>query len=111
MSAFRPFEVEVIKLLAGGFLSEPIIQAIAAMELLDDYEYTGAGYFASVKANDLPKERTVCHKPYVAGEAEGYQVGFVVFLEDGALTLECYAMGQADVPEAFRDWKVVLSTP
>ena len=36
----------------------------------------------------------------------GIQYGFVVFLEDGELMLECFSFGNESMPEGFRDRQV-----
>jgi hypothetical protein len=45
------------------------------------------------------------------GEANGVRCGFVVFIENHALTLECHTWGEIDVPPDFRDQNVVLTLP
>jgi hypothetical protein len=73
------------------------------------YEYTGSGYFLSVRHATLPKERVVCHEPIVTGSADGITCGFIIFIENGELTIECHSWGDADIPEAFRDTDVQVA--
>jgi hypothetical protein len=52
---------------------------------------------------DLPQARTVCNQPTVIGRGDGYTCGFVVFLEDGQLVLECHDWGSDGLPDDLRD--------
>ena len=47
----------------------------------------------------------------MAGVAGQIQAGFVVYLGDGELTLECHTWGEIDVPNNFRDMAVQVKTP
>jgi hypothetical protein len=111
MSHFRPFEVEALHYLVDSVLGAEKTQTIARNAQLVSYEYSGCGYFLTVKHDLLPKERVVCDAAIVvarAGEVEGR---YIAFLEDGELTLECYSAGTVDVPEGFRDLHVEITQP
>ena len=110
MTAFRPFEIEAIRLMASGVLSESQMQLLCDAEHPDIYEYTGSGYFLSVKHPSLPVAPRTLSDPPVVGNADEIQAGFVVFLGNGELTLECHTWGSVDVPADFRDRAVVVST-
>lgn len=64
------------------------------------------GIFLTIHHSTLPLERIVCDKPWVIGKFKNVQCGFVVFLEQRELTLECYPWGLADIPANFRDQEV-----
>ena len=86
-------------------------RTIARDAQLVGYEYSGCGYFLTVKHGLVPKERVVCSATMVvarAGEVEG---GYIAFLENGELMLECYTAGAVDVPEVFRDLRVEITQP
>ena len=74
------------------------------------YEYTGSGYFLTVKHPGLPADRRTLSDPFVVGIAGDVRAGFVVFLGDGELTLECHTWGELDVPADFRQRQVNVST-
>lgn len=109
MSQFRPFEAEVLKVLVSGHLAEDRLAKILDSAELVSYEYTGSGYFLTVQHSSLPARRVVCSKPLVLGRAGEVQCGFVVFLENAELTLECHTWGPIDVPKDFRDHGVEIS--
>jgi hypothetical protein len=85
------------------------MQILRDVERLDSYEYTGCGYFLSVKHPSLPAEPRTLSEPAVVGKVGDIQAGFVVFLGDGELTLECHTWGPVDIPEDFREREVLIS--
>lgn len=111
MNALRPFEVQAIRLMTEGFLTVDQLRSVVSAQSLSSYEYTGCGYFLSVSHPSLPQANQTLSEPAVVGNAGDIQAGFVVFLGDGKLTLECHTWGAVDVPADFRDRHVVVSTP
>jgi hypothetical protein len=103
MSNLREYEKTVVQLLASGVLSPQQLDAVIREGRLVEYDYTGCGYFLTIKHDDLPAERIVCDTPKLTGRADGIISGFIVFIEDGELTIECHTWGEVDVPEWFRD--------
>jgi hypothetical protein len=83
------FEIEILsKLLTengfGGYCG--------LLETSKPYiEFSGAGYFLSIKDESLPSERTVLDNPKIDGKLGEFDVGFLAFIEDSELTLECYS--------------------
>jgi len=75
------------------------------------YEYSGGGYFLTVKHDLVPKERVVCSATMVVARAEEVEGGYIAFLENDELMLECYTAGAMDVPEGFRDLHVEITQP
>lgn len=102
-----PFEREVLALL----VPPPLLAALGDASTLDaDLEETGgAGYFLTVRSPTLPRERSVHHRPLVIGRSAGVTVSFVVFVEDGELTLECQTL-DGELPAGFRAATVAVST-
>ena len=111
MQAFRPFELKAIRLMAEGTLSEAQLISLDEIGLPLSYEYTGCGYFLTVVHSSLPTEKKTLSIPPVVGKAGNIQAGFVVFLGNQELTLECHTWGEVDVPENFRDLDVAIETP
>lgn len=54
-------------------------------------EFSGAGYFLSIKDDKIPLERTVLDTPSIEGKLGEFDVGFLAFIEASELTLECYS--------------------
>ena len=103
---FRSFEEEALRLLAVPILGAKTVEAIIAEAKLVRYEYSGAGYFVTVRHPVLPTARTVISKPIVIGTAGNIEGGYIVFVENRELMLECYSAGGVEVPENFRDLHV-----
>jgi hypothetical protein len=103
---FRPFEEKVLRLLVTPVLGADCLEAILATADFVGYEYSGAGYFITVRHPLVPATRTVIDRPVVLGHAGEIQVGYLVFVENGELTLECHEAGPSSIPETFRDLHV-----
>ena len=110
MGIFRDFEIHVLHLLVAPKLGAETVEALERDAELVSYEYSGVGYFLTVKHPSLPSTRIVFHKPSVVGRAGNTQSGFVVFVENGELMLECHTWGEIDVPENFREQDVIVET-
>ena len=107
MAAFLPFEAKAIRLIVGEELPSELLETVLATEAADRYNYTGWGYFVTVKHPSLPVARSI-PGPAVVGVAGGVMAGFVVFLEHNELTLECHGYGDVAVPPDFRERDVVV---
>lgn len=97
--------------MADGVLPAELLPTVIAAEKTDRYEYTGSGYFVTVVHPGLPVARRSLSEPPGAGMAANIQAGFVVYLGDGELTLECHTWGDVDIPESFREMSVLIKTP
>lgn len=96
-------------MLASRVLSKQTLDALAVVPRLDSYEYAGCGHFATLRHPGIQTERVVCDEPRVVGESCGIRSGFIVFLENNELTLECDSWGKDDVPESYRYEDVRIS--
>ena len=109
MSAtFKKFELGVLRVLLPPIPNPDEVRRLARESTVLSYEYTGCGCFLSIRHPNLPTARTVFSEPTVMGHALGVDCGFVVFIQDGELTLECHPWA-IDVPERFRDEDVELT--
>ena len=109
MTVFRPHEVQVVELLARCQLPPPVLEDVVAGASFVELEETSCGYFLTVQHPSLPMERVVCNTPLVHGQAGALTCGFVLFLEDGLLTLECHSWGDESIPLGFRECDVEVS--
>src|SRR6185503_20966807 len=101
MDALREYERKVIETLTKHVLPRAVLSAVTTSAPVT-VEHTGAGYFLTVRHPGLPKGRMVCNNPILMGKSQGVETGFVVFLEDHQLTLECHAWGSEPVPGSYR---------
>ena len=109
MSIFTAYELGVLDVLVAPYLGASTVDAIAREARLVNYDYcTGEGYFLTVAHPSVPSKRTVCSEPMVTARVNEALCGFVVFLERGELTFECYTFGSGDVPENIRDLDITI---
>lgn len=102
MSVFADFERAVL-----AALLEPHMAPAAVRNVLDaaegvSCEHTQTGYFLTVRHPALPIERLVCNKPLLVGTCEDVECGFVAFVQDGELTLECHSWTGDVIPKDLR---------
>ena len=109
MPVFRDFEVEALRWLLEPALGKDSVDALIYEAEFVSYDYSGCGYFLSVTHPSLPQDRFVYSSPLVLGRAGGVESGFLIFVENGELTLECCTLGEIEVPEDFRDRNVHIS--
>jgi hypothetical protein len=111
MPAFRDFEIEAIKLMAEGVMTERLLAEVLSAETADSYDYTGSGYFITVRNPAFPEERHLLSDPLVVGQSGDIQAGFAAYFGNREFTLECHTWGAVDVPAGFRDMQVQITTP
>jgi len=91
------FEKDILK----EFLAESDELDLVISSLVSDesVEFSGSGYFVTLKSTEFPKSRIVLNKPDVRGTLSGVDVGFIVFIENSQLMFECYTYGDVLTPE------------
>lgn len=109
MAHFREFEKQVLRLLVAPEVGMKIVESVEREAEFVSYDYSGSGYFLTVRHSDLPGRRIVCSEPQVVGRVGNIQGGFVAFIENGELMLECHTWGEVDVPANFRELSVVVT--
>jgi len=111
VKAFRDFEVEALRILLRAAVSPAQMDLIEEYSGAVEYDYTGCGYFIKISDPALPVERSTRHLPSVIGNSGDVLCGFVAFLGNHELVLECHTWGPVDVPPDFRERNVQISTP
>ena len=109
MSEFKNFERKVVGYLLRGHLASEQVEAVLDSASLISCENTGLGYFLTVHHSGLPAKRVVCSEPTVSGRVGDYHCGFIVFLENHELMLECHSWGADVLPEDLRDRAVEVN--
>ena len=103
----KDYEKQVARTLLGAAGLEALFDVLASA-VDKEYEYTGHGYFLTIRHLGLPADRRVLDTPMISGRAKGVEeVGFVAFLENHEFTLECFSYGDG-IPEDFRDRNVEI---
>jgi hypothetical protein len=85
----KQFERVIIDELLSSDESKTIVFPELANE--SKVEFTGAGYFLALKDPSFPKKRIVLDSPDIRGQLDGIDVGYLAFVENHELTLECYS--------------------
>jgi hypothetical protein len=106
MEIVKEFEKKVLEFMTADLFSHADLNKIIRECKFVSCDYTGSGYYLEISHPDLPESRIVCSEPTVMGEAEGMTVGFMIFIENNYLWLECHSWSEKEVPEHFRDYDV-----
>lgn len=96
------YETEVLRRMLILDFNESEIQNIISKSKITSYDYTGAGYFLELTNKLFPIKRKVISEPTLIGEIEDIQIGFLLFLENNTLTIECHTWGDKNPPEDIR---------
>ncbi|MGF1616650.1 MAG: hypothetical protein ACFCU2_02410 [Acidimicrobiia bacterium] len=105
---FVPYEEQVLELLALPHLGGAVLKEAITHGRLVDETHTGVGYLLTIRHPALAAERVVLDQPPVHGTESGIMLGFVVFIEDHELTLECFSY-EEPVPADIRTRGVVIT--
>ena len=70
----------------------------------------GIGYFLTARDPRLPQERAVLSSPAVSGHYQRVDCGFIAFLGDNELTIECFSYGTDEIPANFRELPIEISS-
>ncbi len=100
---FKPFEKEIVAILAGHVFSveeQATIFAEGECWLEENHE---VGYFITVRHPLIPEKRNVIYEPSVIAEVSESCVGFVIFIDDHELEIDACAWGETNVPPDFRE--------
>ena len=104
------FEKYVIRKTCESYMSQELLDEILNKGA-DNYDYSGCGYFITIKHSKLPKEpwALALHFPPLSGYWNGIFSGFTIFGQDGELTLECFSYGEEEIPSDYRDHRVEIN--
>ena len=105
MRVFRQFEEEIIRKLASPVLGEGLVEDVLADGEFVSLDYTGVGYFLTVRHPGLPIKRVPPSGLGAVAEAGGISGIYLVLLDASELTLEC-ASTESVFPADFRDQDV-----
>lgn len=109
MGVLKQFEIQVVRFLASSVLAQELIETVINEAEFVSYEYSGSGYFLTIQHSALSADRTVCSKPTVMGQIGEVSCGFVLFIENHELTLECHSWGLVNIPDGFREEQVHIT--
>ena len=102
------FEKEVLRILLKPEFNHLEIEDIVSNSSISGCDFTGVGYFLELTHRLFPTERKVISKPTLIGKTGDFTVGFLLFLENNALTLECHDWGDVNPPADIRRRKICI---
>ena len=105
----QDFEREALSVLCAAALPSSTLHAALNKPREIRCKFTGAGYFLEIDHEEIPAGRVVCSEPCVTGLYQGKTVGFVAFVEEGVMTLECHDYGHGGILEEIRYGVVQIS--
>lgn len=102
----KEFEINILQEL----LNQNDLRNIQLSEVFKDevVEFSGAGYFVTIKDKRLPIQRVVLQKPDIRGILGNIDVGYIAFIENSELMLECFSYDNEVLPE-HRDQQFIRS--
>lgn len=103
------YEIEVFNLMLSNVFSNKEMNLILNSSITG-YDYTGAGYFLELTNEILPEDRKTISVPTLVGKGSNFEVGFLIFIENSKLTLECHSWGQNNPPETIREKLITIET-
>jgi hypothetical protein len=108
MANLKSHEQIVLDILVLGIIPDAILKDIKSNPIITKYDVTGHGYFLTIKHPSLPLKRTVCNTPILIGECGGIETGFIIFIENGELTIECHGWGDKEIPRNYRELEIQI---
>jgi capsid portal protein len=108
MQNLKSHEQIVLDILVSGIIPNDTLKEIKNDPMISEYNVTGNGYFLTMKHQNMPVERKVCDKPMLIGESGGIETGFIVFIENGELTIECHGWGDREIPQDYREFDIQI---
>ena len=109
MPALRKFEAKAVRLLATNVLTEEQLSLLEALPAESAYEDTSVGYFVTLSHPLLPIVERTLHTPMVIGRSGNTECGFIAYLGDAELVLECHTWGENELPKNFRELDVEIT--
>lgn len=100
---FREFECVAIRTLLSPRLPAEIVDRVLDEAEFVSFDHTVVGYFVTVRHPSLPIERAAFNEPSVSATSGDLDVGFIAFVENWELMLECHVWGDSELPSDVRD--------
>ncbi|HUR30358.1 MAG TPA: hypothetical protein VMZ69_02940 [Saprospiraceae bacterium] len=111
MMQLQKFEVEVLKLMINDRLTDLKWNEFISTCSIVGYEYTGSGYILKINLGDIDMPNEVIDQPIIIGKFNQWLVGFILFIEDNFLFIECHGWGYENPPAEMRefDYQIEIS--
>jgi hypothetical protein len=103
------FETEVLQYLLQNRLEQSEWQALVNNYQITNYDFTGAGYFLDIVCSSIKFEKETIDCPIVIGTVNDLEVGFLLFVEENNITIECHGWSDENLPENIRNLEVSIT--
>src|SRR5205085_2788591 len=103
----KEHEKKAIGTLIGDALPESLLNELLSSSLVE-IEDTRVGYFLIISHQRLPKIRSVYSQPLITTSFDQIDAGYLVFIEDHRLTLECHSLEDRRMNNQYRNQELVL---
>lgn len=103
------FEDKAIKMLCSTALGIEVLNEVLTNPEKIECDFTGVGYFLTLHHKNLPTNRIICDTPNLIGNHQKLLLGFIVFIENNELSLECFNYGDERVTEHLRNEPIQIS--
>ena len=80
MALIEDFEKKAITLLCSGVLPNSVLHSVINFPESVEVKFTGAEYMLFIKHFELPTDQMKFEQPSVAGEYQGHQLTFNIFI-------------------------------
>jgi len=108
MTNLKNYEKTVLDLLVSDAVSPAVLEDIKNHPHIIECYATGNGYLLTVKHTGLPLERNVYSEPMLIGQCGNIETGFIVFVENGELTIECHGWEDMIIPQDYREMDIKI---
>lgn len=108
MQNLNSHEHIVLDILVSGIIADDTLKDIKSAPNISKYDITVNGYFLTIKHPRLPVKRIGCDKPMLIAECSGIETDFIVFIENGELTIECHGWGDKEIPQNYREFEIQI---
>jgi len=105
------YERTIIRMLCSDVISNSTLHEVMNHPEKIECKFTGEGYYLDIFHSGLPSERIALDTPGIVGVCQEVEVGFIAFIEENVLCLECYNYSDTrGVPPGIRNETVIIST-
>ncbi len=101
------YEIEVLNIMLKNKFDIQQLDLIIKSPITG-YDYTGAGYFLEITNDIFSVQRNVISEPTLIGKADNFQVGFILFIENKKLVIECHSWGIENLPSTIRNQEIEI---
>jgi hypothetical protein len=108
-ACLKKFEQEVVSHLLKDKVTTDELQKVLSECSIQSYDFTGAGYFLDLSCKDLKLVKQTIDEPLVTGKNNGIEVGFLLFVDNEEITIECHGWGGGNLPENIRELDFLIT--